>query len=98
MTAVGNTLFFSGYDSTNGDFALAKFDNESNCALVNIGAAQNGVDGACGAWEELYTGTAAAATAGDPVTVAVSSDGSAFAVGYAATSGDNASMIVFYDE
>jgi hypothetical protein len=69
-----------GYDSANGDFALAKFDNVTNT------------------WAKLATATAAAMTAQDPVTVAVSSDGSAFGVGYAATTGDNASIVVFYDE
>jgi hypothetical protein len=77
-----------GYDSTNGDYALAKLDNTTSSK----------VSGYSGVWEILVTGTAAAATAGDPVTVAVSSDGSAFAVGYSATSGDNATIQIFYDE
>ena len=51
------------------------------------------------AWEKADVNiAAAAATAGDPITVAVSSDGSVFAVGYSATSGDNASIQIFYDE
>jgi hypothetical protein len=48
-------------------------------------------------WEKLFTDTGVA-TAYDPVTVSVSSDGSVFALGYAETSTDNATIKIFYDE
>ena len=70
-----------GYDSAAGDFDLAKFDNSTTPP----------------SWEALFTSADGAMTAGDPVTVAASSDGSVFAVGYADAS-DNATIRIFYDE
>ena len=82
-----------GFDSAGGQYALAKFDNTTG-----------GKQHQTGSWEKLVT-SAAVATAQDPVSVAVSSDGSVFSVGYAASAAgaisgaaDNASIVIFYDE
>ena len=67
-----------GYDSTattGGEIALAKFDN--------------GTNGVSNTWEKLDT-YSDNATVMDPVTVAVSSDGTVFAVGYNEGYTDNA--------
>jgi hypothetical protein len=47
---------------------------------------------------ETWVSSALAVSGNMPVSIAGSADGSTFAIGYAATSGDNATVQIFYDE
>jgi len=91
-----------GYDSTNGDIALAKFDNSTFTLDTNGANYGSNYPSSSGSWEKLWE-CAACAEQMQPVTVSVSSDGSAYAVGYTeppvtGRTNDNASFVIFYDE
>ena len=85
----------AGYDSTaatGGDVAMAKFDNGTYSLSAGTGGAWSGQG-----WTVLVNHTDNA-TPQEPVKVAVSGDGSVYAMTYNEQSTDNSSIVIFYDE